>query len=183
MPISPRERRIYPNIVQPKPLRFEEVRPPLLDREWDLADIKPKRKSRPLPPIPTFYPQPMACDEAIYGMGGLWHSPMKSPQHPIGTGRPQRNPVPFGFFGQPVFTHSSSSSSSRALPLPHTSGSWALHAPLPPFAFTYLTEKNVHDDFLDESYEELVGEIAGYRRVMQWVGEVEGGRAPAGNAY
>ena len=182
MPISPRERRIYPNIVQPKPLRIEEVRPPLLDREWDLEDIKPKRKSRPLLPIPTSYPLQIPRDEVIYNTGGPWHSPMKSPQHPIGTGRPQRNPIPFGFFGEPAFTHPSSSS-SRPLPQPYATGSRALHVALPTFAFTYPTEENVHDDFLDESYDELIGEIAVYRRVMEWVGEVEGCRMTVGNTY
>ena len=54
-PISP-----SPDItLQPKPLRINEIRPPFLDRDWDLKDIKPKPKRRPLPPIPALHMRPM----------------------------------------------------------------------------------------------------------------------------
>ena len=128
---------------------------PILDHRQDVESVKPKRKSRPLPPLPVAYPQLMPRDEATYTKEAphQWLIPNTS-QSSIDTGYQQPTSLPFGWFGEPIFTRPALS--SRPLPKP-------------PIAFTSPTKEEVYNDFLNESYEQWVGEMEKHRSVMQWL--------------
>ena len=102
---------VQPIVVQPKPVYPDEVRAPLLDFGWDIENVKPKSKSRPLPPLPLFHLQTLPRVEAAPTKGGR-----RIPQPPMGTGYVEEGQVPCGFYGKPIFTPPP----SRPLPRPPT---------------------------------------------------------------
>ena len=140
-------------------LYSDEIRTPTLDHEGELKKNKSKPKPRPLPPVPISYLQKMPCNEAIYTKEVPQHWLTQNiPQPPIDTGCPRLTPLPFGWFGEPIFARPAPS--SRPLPQP-------------PVAFTPLTKKEAYDDFLDESYEQWVGEMEKHRSLVQWLSGCE----------
>ena len=150
-PISP-----SPDItLQPKPLRIDEIKPPFLDRDWDLKDIKPKPKRRPLPPIPTLHVRPMPRHhEATYNKGVAQYSPAKKSlaQPPIDIRRHKQASLLLGMFGEPVLSCSSTSS-------PSTQASSAIHTLSPP---TPLLNVKTLSKLADDDFEELLEDIKDY---------------------
>lgn len=73
-----------PLFFSPRPLRPEEKRAPLLDLQWELEDPKPH--------LPLFHFQPMP-HRAVASQRDKKSSVMRTPQPPIGTGRPRPRAV------------------------------------------------------------------------------------------
>ena len=118
------------------------MRPPLLDREWELKDLKPKPKSRPLPPTPVSRLQPTLRVEVARGKDVA--------QGTQSTSRVQKGVVPFEFFEKPAFTRPEPS--SKPLPPLPTSDTRATHT-------TPRQEANIslEEDLFEEDPEEESG--------------------------
>ena len=117
------------------------MRPPLLDREWELKDLKPKPKSRPLPPTPVSHLQLTRRVEAARGKD------VAQGMQP--TSHVQKGFVPFGFFGKPVFTRPEPS--SKPLPPLPTSDTCATHTTQGQEADIPLEEDLFEEDPEEES--------------------------------
>ena len=141
--------------LQPEPLRIDEIRPPFLYRGWDLKDIKPKPKRRPLPPIPALHMRHMPRHhEATYNKGVAQYSPAKKSlaQPPIDIRRHKQASLLLGMFGEPVLSCSSTSS-------PSTQASSAVHTQSPP---TLLLNVKTLSKLADEDFDELLEDIKDY---------------------
>ena len=98
-------------VYQPKPVRVDEARPPVLDHEWKVeGGVKPKAKPkpRPLPPTPVFHLE--------YKPRAEWEKEFSRAIARYGNG-----PAPFGYTGKPVFTRPEPP--SKPLPQPPASDS------------------------------------------------------------